>query len=256
MATISAYDSASIGVLFSSISSNSSNTGTGATDLLGINYSDYASIRSGSYFKLLSAYYNDGKKISGVTDSISTSTAKDDTKTLALIESAADSMKDSAAALQTSGSKSVFKEVTTTGEDGKKTTGYDTEGIYKAVSSFVKDYNSLLDTAVESDTTSILRTAKNMVNYSKVNQNLLRSVGITIGSDNKLEIDEKTFKEADMSKVKSIFQDRGSYGYQIMTQASMMESYAKSEAAKANTYGSNGGYTYNYTTGELYSTSI
>ena len=55
MATISGYDSASIGVLFSSLNTKS---GSGTTDLLGINYTDYATIRSGSYFKLLKSYYS------------------------------------------------------------------------------------------------------------------------------------------------------------------------------------------------------
>ena len=47
MATISGYDSSSIGVLFSSLNSGRTNTSTmfGTSDLLGINYSDYATIR-------------------------------------------------------------------------------------------------------------------------------------------------------------------------------------------------------------------
>ena len=59
MATISGYDSSSIGVLFSSLNSGRTNTSTmfGTSDLLGINYSDYATIRNGSYTKLMKAYY-------------------------------------------------------------------------------------------------------------------------------------------------------------------------------------------------------
>lgn len=251
MAGISSYDSASMSILLSSLNTNSSKSASsGAMDYLGINYSDYASIRSGAYHKLLSAYYEDGKSIKGVTDSISTS--KDDAKTLTQIESAAEGMKDSADKLLTTGKQSLFNEVTTKGEDGKTTTGYDTDAIYKAVNDFVDDYNTLVDKAADSNSTNILRAAKTMVNYSKVNQKLLAAVGITIGAENKLSIDEKTFKEADMKKVKSLFQERGSYGYQIMTQASMIDTYAKNEASKANTYGKSGMYTYNYSTGELY----
>lgn len=254
MATISAYDSSSIGVLFSSINSGSKSSSFGSTDLLGINYSDYATIRNGSYHKLLSAYYDDGRKVEGITNSVSTS--KDDTKTLARLEDKAENMSDSADALLATGKKSLFNKVTTTDEQGVKTTDYDKDAIYKAVNQFVSDYNSLIDEAGDSNTTSILRAAKTMVNYSKVNQNLLAKVGITIGSDNKLSIDEEAFKKADMTKVKSLFQDRGSYGYQISTQASLIDSYAKSESAKANTYGKSGTYTYNYNTGELYNSVI
>lgn len=260
MATISGYDSSSLGVLFASLSSrNNNNTSSllgSGTDLLGINYSDYATIRNGSYFKLLSAYYG-GNDSSEIADAISsTSTSKDDTKTLARIQDAADSMKDSADALLASGKKSVYEKVTTTDEDGNTTTDYDRDKIYKAVKDFVDDYNNLIDEAAESDTTNILRAARTMVNYSKVNERMLNSVGITIGSDNKLTVDEKAFKEADMTKVQSLFQSRGSYGYQISTQASFIDTYAKSEAAKANTYGSNGVYTYNYNTGQLYNTEV
>ena len=256
MATISAYDSSSIGVLFSGLTTGKTSGTFGSSDLLGINYSDYATIRNGSYFKLLNAYYKDGKSINGVTDSVSTSTAKDDTKTLARIESAADDMKTSASELQQTGSKSVFEQVTKKDQNGNSKVEYDTDRIYKSVKSFVDDYNDLIDAAADSDTTGILRSANTMINDSKANQKLLASIGVTIGSDHKLSVDEKKFKSADMTTVKSLFQDRGSYGYQIMTQASMIESLAKSEAVKANTYGNSGTYTYNYTTGELYNSVV
>ena len=260
MATISGYDSASIGVLFSSLNQNNSNSSSSllssSSDILGISYVDYATIRSGSYFKLLNAYYGKSSTSDEVGSVLSTSTSKDDTKTLARIESAAAEMKESAEALLTSGSKSVFEKVTTKDENGETKTDYDTDAIYQAVKSFVDDYNDVLDQAEDSNTTSILRAAKNMVNYTSVNERLLNKIGITIGEGNELEIDEETFKKADMSTVKELFGTRGSYGYQIDTQAALMESYAKSEAAKSNTYGSNGVYTYNYNTGELYNSVV
>lgn len=54
MASISGYDSSSLGVLFSSLNRNNTTSSLlgGGSDLLGINYSDYATIRNGSYFKL------------------------------------------------------------------------------------------------------------------------------------------------------------------------------------------------------------
>jgi hypothetical protein len=258
MASISAYDSSSLGVLFSSISSKSSSSTSsllgGTSDLLGISYSDYATIRNGSYSKLLRAYYSDNTS-DEVSEAVktTTSTSKDDTKTLARIQSGAEDLKESAQALLETGDKSVFKEVTTTDEDGKTTTGYDTDAIYKAVSSFVKDYNTMLTQGGDSNTKSILSNTKSLVTNTAANKSSLAAIGITIGSDNKLSIDEETFKKADMSKVKSLFNDRGSYGYQTATRASLIESYAKSEAAKSNTYSSSGSYTYNYSTGEIYS---
>lgn len=267
MANISAYDSSSIGVLFSSLNSTASKnaslfgTTTASVGMFGVNLSDYALIKSGSYHKLLSAYYSDDEKVSGsakkaLSSSTSTSTSKDDTKTLASIEDSAKNMQDTADKLLTTGTKSVFEKVTTTDEDGNSTTDYDKDAIYKAVKSFVNDYNSLIDDAADSKSTNIQRAVRTMANYSKVNENLLGKAGITVGSDNKLLIDEEDFKNADMQRVKSLFQDKGGYGYQVSKQASLLESYAKSEASKANTYSGSGTYTYNYNTGALYNSEV
>ncbi len=260
MATISAYDSSSLGVLFSSLQTNQTkrngfSAGFG-TDLLGINLVDYATIQSGSYHKLLDAYYAKGETSDEIGDMLSTNTSKDDAKTLAQIEDAAEGLLGSADKLLETGKNSVFEKVTKTDESGTTKTEYDTDAIYKAVSAFVEDYNQLLKEAEDSHTTSISRAASAMVNYSKVNEKLLAKVGITIGKGNRLEIDEEAFKKADMETVKDLFHERGSFGYQIKIQASLTQTYAKTEAARANTYGKNGGYTYNYNTGEIYNSVV
>ena len=235
MATISGYDSSSIGVLFSSLNSGRTNTSTmfGTSDLLGINYSDYATIRNGSYTKLMKAYYKKAASDDSSSSSVSaaTSTSKDSSKTLANIESAADDLKKASEALRTNGDKSLFTKKQTTDKDGKVSYEYDTDKIYKAVSDFVDSYNKMLKEGGDSNTNNILRT------------------------DNKLSIDETSFKKADMNTVKSLFHTTGGFGYQTSVQAGMIESYAKSEAEKANTYNKSGMYTYNYTTGEIYNTT-
>lgn len=256
MATISGYDSSSLGVLFSSLNNGKSSSGT--TDLLGINYSDYATIRSGSYYKLMKAYYSTDAS-EAVTNAVSdktTATSKDDTKALARIENAADDMKASADALLETGSKSLFKTERVTDEMGNVTTQYDTDEIYKAVSQLVSDYNSLIDEASESNTSNISGAAERLVKMTGYNEKMLASVGITVDEDNHLQIDEETFKKADMTTVKGLFNERGGYGYQVSAQTSMINYYAENEASKSNTYTSVGTYTYNYNTGALYSEDI
>ncbi len=258
MATISGYDSSSIGVLFSSLNSGSTKTSAmfGTSDLLGINYSDYATIKNGSYTKLMKAYYAKESSGDSSTSSItSTSTSKDSSKTLANIESAAEDLKKASETLRTNGEKSLFTKKQTTDKDGKLSYEYDTDKIYKAVSEFVDSYNKMLKEGGDSNTNSILRSTKSMVNLTKANSSMLGSVGITIGTDNKLSVDETAFKKADMNTVKSLFHTTGGFGYQVSVQAGMIESYAKSEAEKANTYNKTGMYTYNYTTGEIYNTT-
>ena len=258
MATISGYDSASIGVLFSSLNNNN-RSGNGMSDLLGINYSDYATIRNGSYYKLMKAYYTTGAsdEISSIAkDKTNTSTSKDDTKTIARIESASEDLKASADALLENGTKSLFKTERVTDKEGNVTTEYDTDKIYKAVSKFVDEYNSLVDEASESKTSNISGAAERMVKMTGYNEKMLEKVGITVDEDNHLKIDEKTFKAADMTTVKGLFNERGSYGYQVSAQASMVNYYAENEASKSNTYTNSGTYTYNYNTGALYSEGI
>ena len=164
-------------------------------------------------------------------------------------------MKKASEALRTNGDKSLFTKKQTTDKDGKVSYEYDTDKIYKAVSDFVDSYNKMLKEGGDSNTNNILRSTKSMVNLTKANSNMLSKVGITIGTDNKLSIDETAFKKADMNTVKSLFHTTGGFGYQTSVQAGMIESYAKSEAEKANTYNKSGMYTYNYATGEIYNTT-
>ena len=103
---------------------------------------------------------------------------------------------------------------------------------------------------------SMPNSSKRLLDLTTVNQRLLSKVGITVDEDLHLVVDEKKFKEADMGVVKSIFGSTGGYGYSASAQASMISYHAQYQASKSNTYGNNGGYTYNYSTGELYNTYI
>lgn len=252
MRGISMYDSSSVSTLFSSLGSSKS-TGSG---LFGINLSEYASIRSGSYGKLMRSYFSmDSTKGTSKSDdstkntiedlATTTSTSKDSTKTLAAIESDAKELTDSAKALYTRSNNKVF-----TKDSGGS---YDTDKIYKAVKSFADDYNSMLDTAGKSSTNRISRSVSSMKNETSYNEKPLKEIGITVDEKTgRLLVDETTFKGADTEKVKSLFNGTGSYAYSVATKAAMTESYAKSEAAKSNTYTKNGTYNYNYNSGNIF----
>lgn len=217
---------ATINSLFSSMTT-ADNSSSGSADFLGISYTDYASIKNGSYRKLVSSYYEKELAESGVTSS---SASKDSEQTLTSIQKAADNLKTSAQTLLEKGNKSLF--TTKTDEKGNSYTDYDTDAVYKAVKNFVDNYNETVDAATESDTMSILRTAKNMVSFTSANEKALSEVGITVGSDNKLSIDEDKFKNASKARVQSLFQSSGGYAYQISAKATSLKSYA-AEAKKA-----------------------
>ena len=181
---------------------------------------------------------------------------KEKVEKLTRVENAADDVKDAADALLTQGNKSVFHKVEKTGADGKTTLGYDTDAIYKAVDKFVSSYNTMIDRGGDSENERVLKTTLSAVQNTKKNEDALNSIGIMIGSDNKLSIDADKFKAADMDTVKSLFNKTASFGYQTSANASMLSFYAERAASQASIYGANGTYTYNYQSGNLYDTGI
>jgi flagellar capping protein FliD len=158
-------------------------------------------------------------------------------------DNAAD-LSDSVDALNKS---SLWQKKETTDKDGNKTTGYDTDAIYKAVKSYVDNYNTMISSTGNSSDNTVLRSATTAVSTTKANKSLLADIGISIGSDNKLTIDEDDFKAANMTTVKSLFTGSGSYGKSIQSNSSMMYGAAVAQLAKASgtsTYSSSGSYSY------------
>ncbi len=230
-----AQNSNSIGTLFSSLNTSSSTSGT--TSLL----SDYYSIRNGSYKKLLTAYYD--KLDKGEVESVSNSTSVDSTKTLAQIKSASTELSESASDLLKKGGKSVFSK-----ENGE----YDMDAIYDSVKNFVDSYNEVIEEGTKASSSSIERSTNNLINVTSANAKNLAKLGIEIGTDDKLTINEKTFKEAGAEVIKSMFNGAGSYAYNVAAKTSQLTYNVNTEANKSATYGSTGSYSYNYSAGDIY----
>lgn len=219
--------------------------------------SDYAAIKNGSYGKLMKAYYakdtadSSSKTAAGKTDNKAdnktdiktTSTAKDSADTLAKIQKSADELKESADKLIAKGKDSLFASKE-----------YDVDAIYSAVSDFVKDYNELIDNASDSNSNNVLSKSLTLVNQTAANKNLLEKVGITLNDDDTLSMNEEAFKSANMTTVKSLFNNTGSYAYKASAQASLIDFAAENESSKANTYTMNGTYGNNYSMGSIMDT--
>ncbi len=224
---------------------------------------DYASIKNGSYGKLMKAYYSKdaSKEVTKLAQNTnknhnSISTAKDSTETLSGVQKAADTLKESADKLIDRGNKSLFNKVEVESKDdlGMTTTSmeYDKDAIYEAVSDFAKGYNKLLAEAGSANTTGILNRTKSLVGMTDVNKDLLAKVGVTVNKDNTLSVDETKLKEANMTTVKSLFNGNSSYAYRVSAQASLIDFAAESESNKANTYTAAGSYNSAYTNGGLF----
>lgn len=209
--------------------------------------SDYASIKNGSYGKLLKAYYSEtsNDSVSSLVEgrdkssnSKTTSLTSDETKAYTEVQSATDALKESADALLEKGKDSVFSK--------------ETDAIYNAVNSFVQDYNEVLAETADVDDNSIANRISNMVNTTAMNAEKLATVGITVNEDNTLAIDKDTFMKADMEQVKDLFNTTGAFGYSTSASASLINYSADYALSKANTYTLDGTYGNNYNIGNLF----
>ena len=240
------------GFLFNGGASSSSN---GIYSLL----SEYNNIRSGAYYKVVKAYYAKQSGTDTKTDT-KNSTGTTSKKTEAEqaysgVQSSAKAMISSADKLIATGKNSLFelKDIETKDENGQEITkkGYDTDAIYNAVKGFVDNYNTLMSAASSSGSSTIQNQATSMANNTKAYEKLLSKVGITIGANHKLSIDQATFKAADMTTVKTLFNGNASFAYSASSKASLISFSANSEANKKSMYTNNGTYNNAYSSGSF-----
>ncbi len=236
---VGSWDADSIGTLFSSLNTSKSSSNSGISSLASL-VSDYNSIKSGAYGKLVKTYYatqSDDKSSSKSTDktTASTSTAEDSTKTLKEIQTATDVLYESAEELRETAGKAESMDE-----------------LYDSVATFVKDYNSVIKAATDSNTDTIQTSLADLTFATSTNSKLLSNIGITVGEDNTLSLDEDKFKAGTIDTAQALFKGVGSYAYNVQLNTSMMNSNADYQASKANTYGSDGSYSNNYTTGDLF----
>lgn len=236
--------------LFSGLSSSASNA------LSGKWLADYASIKNGSYGKLMKAYY---AKDSGDSKTAASTITKKDTakKALVKVETTTDALKESADALLATGKKDLFtqKDITTKDENGVESTtkGYDTDAIYSAVNSFVTNYNSVMAAVDDVSDTTVNNRTESLGNTTIANSKQLAKIGITMKNDGTLSLDKDAFMKADMSAVKNLFQGNGSYGYRVSAQSSMINFAADHASTRTSLYTGTAGYTGLYNTGNLFS---
>lgn len=240
--------------LFSGLSSSASNAVSGNW------LADYASIKNGSYGKLMKAYYakdsGDSKTAASHITNRTTSTEAQKTA-LAKVETTTDALKESADALLATGKKNLFaqKEIITKDENGVETSakGYDIDAIYSAVNSFVTNYNSVMSAVDDVNDTTVNNRTGSLGNTTIANSKQLAKIGITMKNDGTLSLDKDAFMKADMSAVKNLFQGNGSYGYRVSAQSSMINFAADHASARSSLYTGSAGYTGLYNAGNLFS---
>ena len=228
--------------------------------------SDYNSIKSGSYGKLVKAYYKklesddvskeDKKDKTSNKDKLSTSLAEDSSKSLVAVKDSTSALSELAGKFvkEDADKLLVQKETKVENEDGtmdvKKE--YDMDAIYKSISGFVDKYNDVIKNSSASESSGIKKAAGNMTNITDLYANSLKKLGITINGDKTLSIDEKTFKASEVSDIEDTFVGSSSFSKSVSSQASFINDAATREATKANTYTSSGSYSNNFSTGDIF----
>lgn len=233
---------------FNTSNQNNNNGGIGIFAGTSSAIGDMSLIKSGSYKKLLNAYYasqeDEIKSSINGTKTDKETTASDSTGSLQMAKSDASSLLD---ALDGLNKKSLYKS--TLDEKGKAV--YDTDKIQSAVKDYVEAYNSFVDSTGDLNSTKLLGNTLDVIKNTKRNAGLLSDLGIKIEKDNKLTLDEEKFKKANMTTVNALFAGSGSYGSSVSSKASSSYRIANSTAYTnnhASSYTYNGAYSYLGTT--------
>ena len=215
---------------FGNTSSNSSYTSGLYSSL-----SEYSTIRTGAYKKLLNSYFSKTQSTKASQTGTNYQVKGNSTvekKQLTEVKDAADSLYSSAAKLtDTSSTKSLFKNVqSVTGE------------ISSAVKNFVNDYNSLVEEAADTSNSKVTGKVSFMTSQTNAYKSSLENIGITINDDKTLTVDEKKLNSADVNDVKKLFNGSSSMAYQTFVRASSISGAAENASTTSGLYGSDGAY--------------
>lgn len=108
----------------------------------------------------------------------------------------------------------------------------DKDALVKKVTAFAESYNSAVDAMGKSDSVDALKAGLSMTNTVKTYSGALSRMGIKVGSDNKLTVNEETLRAADDNAVSSMF---GSSYSPVARVADKAETISKAAVNKAQT---------------------
>lgn len=224
--------------LFQSLSSGSG--GMGNLNFL----SDYASIKNGSYGRLMKAYYGSGQNQTSTTASASRKSStsnvvdkileqkknpkvsKEAQEANANLTTGLSSLKSSVSALQND------KTFTNT-ENGQSAA----DKVSSALKAYVSDYNNVVSAAKNSTLANKTAYVANMMSSTAANADKLSEIGITVNDNGTLEFNEAKMKTTDISKVQELFssKDITSYGSTVASRLQFAGAAASTGTAAGST---------------------
>ena len=94
------------------------------------------------------------------------------------------------------------------------------EQMIAAVKDFAESYNATLDGLQKTDSLNALEKGVSLVNTTKAYARSLSRIGLKVGSDNRLTVDEEQVKEATPEMFRSLFSGNYSYANKVADKAS------------------------------------
>ncbi len=225
----------------------SSGSGSGSTNFL----ADYASLKSGSYGRLMKAYYG-GESSSTVSSGSKARTnnileqileerrnpkvSEDVKEANANLTAGIPTLKSAVSALQ---NDNTYTD--TQGQNGQSGQNA-TDKVVSAMKNFVSQYNDVVNAAKQSTLSNKTAYIANMMKTSKANADDLAEIGVTINANGMLQFNEGKMKATGISKVQEMFssKDAMSYGSTVMSRLQFAGISSTTDTAeKDNTAGTN-----------------
>lgn len=213
--------------------------------------SDYASIKNGSYGKLMKAYYGGtqsaSSSVSGATASSGEKSSK--SRTSNVLERILEEKKNpkvskeaqEANAKLTTGLSDLKTSLSTLRNDSTYTDTSNgksaADKVVSAVKAYVSDYNNVVSAAKGSTLTNKTAYVANMMSSTAANADKLSEIGISVNSNGTIELDEGMLKKAGTSKVQELFsaKDITSYGSTVASRLQFAGSVSGTNTASGST---------------------
>lgn len=200
----------------------SSGGGLGGSNWL----ADYASIKSGSYGKLLKSYYGSMSSSSTTSSGTKTNTSnvldrileeRRNPKVSKEVQEANANLTSGISTLRTSIATLQNANTYANSQDGQTAA----DKVASAVKAYVSNYNDVVNSAKKSTLSSQTSHVASMMKSTAANADKLSELGITINSNGTLQLNEGKLKTSNISKVQDLFSsnDSMSYGSMLMSRA-------------------------------------
>lgn len=206
--------------------------------------SDYASIKNGSYARLMKSYYGTGQTLGSVPSS-----SKKSTKTSNVLDKILEERKNPKVSKNvqeanenlTKGISNLKSSVSALQSDGTYTNTENGQSaadkVVSAMKTFVSDYNNVVNSAKGSTLANKTAYVANMMGSTAANADKLEEIGIRVNARGNLELNEAKLKAADLSKVQELFSpdDMMSYGSMIASRVQFAGSGATTNTVDGTT---------------------